>query len=73
MSRYVDGFVLPVPSDRIEDYRALAEAASAIWKEHGCLEYWECVGDDLEQAHEGGPRSFPEMAGAKPDEAVMFS
>ena len=48
MGRYVDGFVIPVRKDRIEDYRRIAEQAAPIWKEFGALDYWECVGDDLD-------------------------
>jgi uncharacterized protein YbaA (DUF1428 family) len=47
MKRYIDGFVLPVPKQRLAEYQAIAEAAAQIWKEHGALEYSECVGDDL--------------------------
>jgi len=48
MGRYGDGFVIPVRKDRIEDYRRIAEQAAPIWKEYGALDYWECVGDDLD-------------------------
>ena len=72
MSGYIDGFILPVPKDRIDDYRKLAEVACAIWKEHGALEYRECVGDDLEHPPECG-RGFPAALGAKDDETIMFS
>ena len=67
---YVDGFVLPVPKERIADYKAIAEAASEIWKEHGALEYWECVGDDLDTE---GTRSFADMTNATDDENVIFA
>ncbi len=70
MGRYIDGFVIPVPKDRIEDYRRMAEKAALVWKEYGALDYWECVGDDL-----GGPGmvSFPQLAQAGPDETVVFA
>jgi uncharacterized protein YbaA (DUF1428 family) len=48
MDKYVDGFVIPVPKDKIDEYRRIAERAGEIWTEHGALEYRECVGDDLE-------------------------
>ena len=70
MKRYVDGFVLPVPKDRIADYQAIAEIASKVWREHGALEYWECVGDDL---HSECTRSFTEMTNATDDETVVFA
>lgn len=73
MSRYIDGFVLPVPKDRVGEYRALAEIACAVWKEHGALEYSECIGEDLHPPMEAGVRSFPEFVGAREGETVMFS
>ena len=45
--RYVDGYVLPVPTKNLAVYRRIAQQAGAIWKEHGALEYRECSGDDL--------------------------
>ena len=48
MKRYVDGFVLPLKKERVAEYQRLAEQASRIWKEHGALDYWECVADDLD-------------------------
>ena len=45
--QYVDGFVLPVAKERMAEYKEIVETAATIWKEHGALEYWECVGDDL--------------------------
>ena len=44
---YADGFVIPVPKKNIAAYRRLALKASKVWKEHGALDYYECVGDDL--------------------------
>lgn len=70
MSAYVDGFVLPIAKDRVEDYRELAEKAAALWKEHGALDYWECVADDLDAR---GMVPFPRIAGAGPDETVVFA
>jgi uncharacterized protein YbaA (DUF1428 family) len=70
MSKYVDGFVLPVAKENIEKYRELAEKASVIWKEHGALEYYETVGDDLETQ---GMLSFKTISGASDDETVIFA
>lgn len=72
MSRYIDGFVLPVAKDRVEEYRRIAEKAALIWKEHGALDYWECVGDDL-QADDQCHASFPQLVQAHPDETVIFA
>jgi len=70
MSHYVDGFVIPIQRDKIETYRQIAQEAGKIWKEHGALQYFECVGDDLEVTDQV---PFPKIAGAKPDETVVFS
>jgi uncharacterized protein YbaA (DUF1428 family) len=68
--RYVDGYVLPVPKRNLETYRRIAAKAGRIWREHGALEYRECVGDDLEP--QWGAR-FPRMLRLKPGETVIFS
>ena len=70
MAHYVDGFVLPVPRDRLDEYKRVAEAAAVIWKEHGALDYWECVGDDLTTEF---TRSFTDMTNATDDETVIFA
>jgi len=70
MTKYVDGFVLPLPKDKIDLYRSIAEKAGRISKEHGALEYRECIGDDLD-VKELVP--FPKLAGAQTDETVVFT
>jgi uncharacterized protein YbaA (DUF1428 family) len=67
---YVDGFVVPVPKEKIEDYKALARKAGEIWKEHGALAFVECIGDDVPH---GELTSFPRAVQAKDDEIVVFS
>jgi len=69
MSHYVDGFVHPIPRDQLEEYKRLVAAVAEIWKEHGALDYWECVGDDL---HLEGTRSFIDLVTAKEDEIILF-
>lgn len=68
--KYVDGFVLPVKKEHMENYKAIVEAAAEIWKEHGALEYWECIGDDM--GTEKGTGSFVNMTNATEDENVIF-
>lgn len=70
MAHYVDGFVLPIARDRLEAYQRIAEAAAVIWKEHGALDYWECVGDDLTTECS---RSFTDMTNATDGETVIFA
>ena len=43
MAQYVDGFVLPIPKDQLDDYQKLANGSGEIWKRHGALEYRENV------------------------------
>ena len=69
MAPYVDGFVFPVPRDRLSEYKRLAEAAAGIWKEHGALDYREYVGDDLRLE---GTRSFVDLLAATGDEVIVF-
>ncbi len=73
MGRYIDGFVIPVPKGKIEAYRKVAEQAAQVWKDHGALDYWECVGDDLDAKQEDGPTTFTRLAGASDDETVVFA
>ena len=68
--KYVDGYVLPVPKKNIAAYRRIAEKAGKIWREHGALEYFECVGDDLNLKW-GVP--FPKTIKLKPGETVIFA
>jgi uncharacterized protein YbaA (DUF1428 family) len=70
MAQYVDGFVLPVPKDKVDAYRRMARKAGKIWREHGALEYRECVADDVKM---GEVTSFPRSVKAKSDETVVFS
>lgn len=67
---YVDGFVLPVPKKNLDAYREMASKAGAVWREHGALEYRECVADDVKP---GEVTSFPQSVALKPDETVVFA
>jgi uncharacterized protein YbaA (DUF1428 family) len=75
MARYVDGFVLPVPQKNLAAYRRIARLAGKVWREHGALEYVECVADQLESEHGGTTHKsiFPKMANLKRGEALVFS
>lgn len=70
MKNYVDGFVIPLPKDKIEEYRAIAEKAAAVWREHGALDYFECIGDDMVVEN---MVSFPQIAQCGPDDTVIFA
>lgn len=70
MGKYIDGFLLPIRTENIEHYTAIAQKAGEVWKKHGALEYIEAAGDDLE--HEKTV-SFKKSAAAKDDETVIFA
>ncbi len=70
MARYVDGYVLPVPEARLADYLELAKLAGKVWKEHGALEYVECVARDVKP---GVHTSFPQAVKLKEGEIVIFA
>lgn len=67
---YVDGFVLPVPIEKLPAYRRMAQKAGKIWIEHGALAYHECVADDVKP---GKHTSFPQAVKLKPGETVIFA
>jgi uncharacterized protein YbaA (DUF1428 family) len=70
MARYVDGFVLPVPTRNREKYLKMARKASKVWMEHGALEYVEAIADDVKP---GKVTSFPQSVKLKKGETVIFS
>ena len=70
MARYVDGFVVPVPKKNVAAYVKMARKAGKIWREHGALEYVECVADDVKP---GKLTSFPQSVKLKPNETVVFA
>jgi len=67
---YVDGFVLPVPEKNLQTYRKLAQLAGKVWREHGALDYRECVADDVKV---GKWTSFPQSVKLKRGEIVVFA
>jgi uncharacterized protein YbaA (DUF1428 family) len=70
MARYVDGFVLPLRKRKMQAYRRLSQKAGRVWRDHGALEYRECLGDDLNAK---GTASFPRLVKARPGETVVFA
>ena len=67
---YVDGFVVPVPTKNMAAYRRMASLAGKVWREHGALEYIECVADDVKP---GKRTSFPQSVKLKRGEKVVFA
>ena len=70
MKRYVDGFVLPVPKKKLAAYQSMARKAGKVWRDHGALEFRECVADDVKV---GKWTSFPRSVKLKRGETVFFS
>lgn len=67
---YVDGFVLPVKTGKMAEYRKMAKLAGKIWREYGAIDYKECIADDVQP---GKYTSFPQSVKLKNDETVVFS
>lgn len=70
MARYVDGFVLPVPTRNREKYLRMARLSRKVWMDHGALEYVEAIADDVKP---GKVTSFPQAVKLKKGETVIFS
>jgi uncharacterized protein YbaA (DUF1428 family) len=75
MDKYIDGFVLVVPSDKADEYKKMATMGRDAWMKHGALAYYECRANDLkpQQMGDEATRPFDEMTGAKHGEDVWFS
>lgn len=67
---YVDGFLIAVPKKKLAAYKKMAKLGSKVWREHGALDYRECVADDVSW---GKRTSFPRAVKQKPNETVIFS
>ncbi|MCM2322228.1 MAG: DUF1428 domain-containing protein [Oligoflexia bacterium] len=67
---YVDGFVLPIPRKNLAIYKKWAKTAAKIWREHGAIDYVECMAEDVKP---GKVTSFPQSVKLKKGEVVFFS
>ena len=67
---YVDGFVTPVPKRNLAAYRRMSRTAGKVWREHGALEFRECIADDVKW---GKRTSFPRAVKQKSGETVFFA
>jgi uncharacterized protein YbaA (DUF1428 family) len=67
--QYVDGYVVPVPKKSLQTYRRIAQKAGKVWREHGALEYRECIAEDVKV---GKLTSFPRSVKQKRGETVVF-
>lgn len=67
---YVDGFLIAVPKKKVAEYKKIAKLASKVWREHGALDYRECLADDVPY---GKRTSFPRAVKQKAGETVIFA
>ena len=67
---YVDGFILPIPRKNLAIYKKWAKVAGKIWRDHGAIDYVECIADDVKP---GKITSFPKSVKLKKGEVVFFS
>jgi uncharacterized protein YbaA (DUF1428 family) len=70
MAQYVDGFVIPILKKNVRAYKKMAELGCKMWMKYGALDYYECVGDDL-NVKWGLP--FPKMCKLKKNETAIFA
>ncbi|MCB2061187.1 MAG: DUF1428 domain-containing protein [Novosphingobium sp.] len=67
---YVQGFAVPVPEDRRDDYRKMAEHGWPLFEEYGATRHVEAWGDDVPH---GQQTDFYRTVKAEPGEAIVFS
>ena len=67
---YVDGFVTPVPKSKLAAYRRISQKMAKVWRDHGALEFRECIADDVKW---GKRTSFLRAVKQKAGETVFFS
>jgi uncharacterized protein YbaA (DUF1428 family) len=67
---YIAGLVIPVPEDKIDDYRKWAENGAKIFKDYGCLEIVESWEDFVPV---GKQTDFRRAVAAKDGEKIVFS
>jgi len=67
---YIDGFVVPVPTGKKDDYRQMATQAAVVFRENGATQVVECWGDDVP---EGKVTDFRRAVAAEAGENVVFS
>jgi uncharacterized protein YbaA (DUF1428 family) len=67
---YTDGFVVPVPDAKREDYRQLAAKMAKVFRQHGATRVIEAFGDDVSK---GEVTDFYRAVKAEEGEGVVFS
>jgi uncharacterized protein YbaA (DUF1428 family) len=67
---YIDAYVLPVPKNRVDEYKQIVSETAPFWREYGATAYMEAMADD---APYGNRTSFPRSVEATDDETVFVS
>ena len=67
---YTDGFVVPVPNDKKDAYRAMAQKAATKFKQHGALRVVEAWGDDIP---DGTVTDYKRAVHATDGENIVYS
>lgn len=67
---YIDGFLIPVPADKVEAYRALATRVAPVFLGHGAVRVVEAFDDDVP---DGKVTDFRRAVAAEPGERIVFS
>lgn len=67
---YVDGYLVPVPSDNKKAYGDMARKAADVFKEYGATRVVEAWGDEVP---DGEVTDFRRAVQAKDDETVVYS
>jgi uncharacterized protein YbaA (DUF1428 family) len=68
--RYIAGFVIPVPQEKMEAYRKWAENGATLFKEYGCIEIVESWEDNVPA---GKHTDFRRAVDAKDGEKIVFT
>jgi len=68
--KYTDGFVVPVPESRREDYRQLAARMAKVFRQHGATRVIEAIASDVPH---GKVTDFYRAVKAEDGETVVFS
>ena len=67
---YTDGFVVPVPEDKVDAYQALAAKMAKVFRQHGATRVVEALSNDVPH---GKVTDFYRAVKAEDGEKVVFS
>ncbi|MGB3814060.1 MAG: DUF1428 domain-containing protein [Shinella sp.] len=84
---YIDGYLIPIATDKLDAYKAFSEKIASVYREYGAIRIVDCLldpgDDDGKQFHadeardalaDAGPlRDFIAAADAGPGETVILS